>query len=165
MLWWTTPSSSAVAASGERRRPVTSAGRWPSTRSRSAPPPGAPSPGEHASPGPATFERPGHGTENGGPIGLTAAPSEFIVARAGPRDRCAREDNASVPEEGGADGRERAGGEGRRRSREVRLQAGAEARSPHVQLVRGGVQLHLAVDRHLHAVLPGPGGHGLLAVL
>ena len=37
----------------------------------------------------------------------------------------------------------------------IRLQAGASPHARPVQLVRRRLQLHLALDRHLHAVLPG----------
>ena len=45
---------------------------------------------------------------------------------------------------------------GFRRPRPVRVQAGAEALARAGQLVRGRVQLHLALDRHLHPVRAGP---------
>ena len=47
-------------------------------------------------------------------------------------------------------------GAGHGRPAPLRLQAGTQARARAVQLVRGRVQLHLAVDRHLHAVRAGP---------
>ncbi len=45
---------------------------------------------------------------------------------------------------------------GFRRSGPLRLQARAQALARAVQLVRGRLQLHLAVDRYLHPVLAGP---------
>ena len=42
------------------------------------------------------------------------------------------------------------------RSRPLRLQAGAAPQSRRLQLVRRRIQLHLAVDRHLRALLPRP---------